>query len=185
MFRGLCFKGPKPFLTELWWLCRELFWGHVIGRVTLQVSLPFRQLNPLFNCCDLGFFGQTLKFILGLLDRYKIPGIYYHVSIQHCLDLSSARMSFPGTLKNGFFANFKKVARGCAPCRTSRLFWARGDTPLKIPRCVYFSPQARRKTAVFLNGFRYSSIWLNFTIIILTLFAQVMVSKASVTNYGA
>ena len=75
-------------------------------------------------------------------------------------------------------ANSKKW-RGSAPLWTP----PQGGYPLQIPLCVRFSPQARRKTGGFLRFFGYSSIWLNFTIIILTLFAQVMVSKASATNY--
>ena len=59
-----------------------------------------------------------------------------------------------------------------------------GTPPLKSPRCVYFSPQARRKTAVFFLRF---FVFFNLAQFhhILTLFAQVMVSKASVTNYDA
>ena len=55
-----------------------------------------------------------------------------------------------------------------------------GKPPLKSPRCVRFSPQARRKTGGFLTVFCI----LQFHHI-LTLFAQLMVSKASVTNYDA
>ena len=86
-------------------------------------------------------------------------------------------MSFPGTLKPH---KFQKVARA-APLRTPP---QGGTPPLKSPRCVRFSPQVRQKL-LFFYCFLYSSIWLNFTIIILTLFAQVMVSKASDTNYDA
>ena len=87
-------------------------------------------------------------------------------------------MSFPGTLKPH---KFKKVARGCAPSNPA----SRGDTPLKIPPVVYILVPRRGEKPLVFYGFLYSSIWLNFTIIILTLFAQIMVSKASVTNYGA
>ena len=59
---------------------------------------------------------------------------------------SSARTSFPGTLKP---CKFQKVAGGCAPSNPA----SRGDTPLKIPPCVCFSPQARRKTTGFLTVF--------------------------------
>ena len=50
------------------------------------------------------------------------------------------------------------------------------------PVCTFLVPMRREKPVVFFTVL-YSSIWLDFTIIfILTLFAQVMVSKASVTT---
>ena len=58
-----------------------------------------------------------------------------------------------------------------------------GGPPLKSPRCVRFSPQARQKTGGFLRFFVFFNLAQFHHI--LTLFAQVMVSKASVTNYGA
>ena len=87
---------------------------------------------------------------------------------------SSARTSFPGTLKP---CKFQKVARGCAPSNPA----SREDTPLKIPPCVHFSPQARRKTAGFFTVFVFFNLAQFHHI--LTLFTQVMVSKASATNY--
>ena len=62
---------------------------------------------------------------------------------------------------------------GCAPLNPA---W-RGDTPLKSPRCVRFSPQARRKTGgfygyfVFFNLAQFHHNYFN--------------TKASVTNYDA
>ena len=87
-------------------------------------------------------------------------------------------MSFPGTLKA---VQIPKSGEGLCPFEP-RL--KGGIPPLKSPRCVYFSHQARRKTAGFFYGFLYSLILAQFHHI-LTLFAQVMVSKASVTNYDA
>ena len=77
-------------------------------------------------------------------------------------------------------AQIPKSARGLCPFEP-RL--KGGIPPLKSPRCVYFSPQARRKTAVFLRFFVFFNLAQFHHI--LTLFAQVMVSKASVTNYDA
>ena len=50
---------------------------------------------------------------------------------------------------------------------------------------TYLSDDQVNSVCVYFTFFLYSSIWLNFIIIILTLFAQVMVSKAIVTNYDA
>ena len=59
-----------------------------------------------------------------------------------------------------------------------------GHPSLKSPRCVRFSPKEQRKTGVFL---RFFFVFFNLAQFhhILTFFAQVMVSKASVTNYNA
>ena len=78
-------------------------------------------------------------------------------------------------------SNSKKW-RGAVPLRTPP---QGGIPPLKSPRCVYFSPQAWRKTAVFLRFFVFFNLAQFHHNFILTLFAQVMVSKASVTNYDA
>ena len=89
-------------------------------------------------------------------------------------------MSFPGTLKPH---KFQKVARGCAPSNPA----SRGDTPLKIPPVVYILvPRRGEKPLVFLRFFVFFNLaQFHHKKIILTLFAQVMVSKASVTNYDA
>ena len=59
-----------------------------------------------------------------------------------------------------------------------------GDTPLKIPPVVYILvPRRGEKPLVFLRFFVFFNLAQFHHI--LTLFAQVMVSKASVTNYGA
>ena len=112
------------------------------------------------------------------VDRYK------NLVMTRCVyntvqTSSSARMSFPGTLHEA--VQIPKSGEGLHPFEP-RL--KGGHPPLKSPLCVRFSSQARRKTAGFFT-FLYSSIRLNFTIIILTLFAQVMVSEASATNYDA
>ena len=86
-------------------------------------------------------------------------------------------MSFPGTLK---LHKFEKVARGCAPLNPA----SRGDTPLEIPPVVYILvPRRGEKPLVFLQVFVFFNLAQFHHI--LTLFAQIMVSKASVTNYGA
>ena len=83
-------------------------------------------------------------------------------------------MSFPGSLKPH---KFQKVARGCAPSNPAS---REGNPPL-----VYILVPRRGEKPLVFYGFLYSSIWLIFIIIILTLFAQVMVSKAIVANYDA
>ena len=66
------------FTLFYWWVNVS---GHVI---TTELATPILELKPL-NCCDLGFFGQTLTFIQACWPIQK-PGDD-HVSIQHCLDL--------------------------------------------------------------------------------------------------
>ena len=59
-----------------------------------------------------------------------------------------------------------------------------GDTPLKNPPVVYILvPRRGEKPLVFLWFFVFFNLAQFHHI--LTLFAQIMVSKASVTNYGA
>ena len=74
-----------------------------------------------------------------------------------------------------------KKWRGAAPLRTPP---QGGDTPLKIPPVVYILvPRRGEKPLVFLRFFVFFNLAQFHHI--LTLFAQIMVSKASVTNYGA
>ena len=68
-------------------------------------------------------------------------------------------------------ANSQKVAGGCAPSNPTH---SRGDTPLKIPPCVCFSPQSsRQKNHWFFNGqfvfFNAVAQWVHH---ILTLFTS-------------
>ena len=57
----------------------------------------------------------------------------------------------------------------------------KGGHPLKIPPCVRFSPQGAAKNRFFLTVFVFFNLAQFHHI--LTLFTQVMVSKASATNY--
>ena len=83
-------------------------------------------------------------------------------------------------------AQIQKSVRGAAPCFVTPP--QGGDTPLTNtpPLCDHaLCPQVRRIIPlVFLRFFVILSILAQFHHI-LTLFAQIMVSKASVTNYGA
>ena len=86
-------------------------------------------------------------------------------------------MSFPGTLtaaqiqKSGELRPFEPTPQG-------------GEPPLKIPPVVYILvPRRGEKPLVFLRFFVFFNLAQFHHI--LTLFAQIMVSKASVTNYGA
>ena len=102
-----------------WWVNIS---GHVI---TTELATPISELKPL-NCCDLGFLGQTLT----PADWYKnlVMTMWVYNTVWTS---SSARMSFPGTLKPH---NFKKW-QGAAPLRTPP---QGGTTPLKIsPLCTF------------------------------------------------
>ena len=104
-----------------WWVNVS---GHVI---TTELATPISELKPL-NCCDLAFLGKLWRSFRPA-DRYKnlvmIMWVYNTVWTS-----SSARMSFPGTLKPH---KFQKVVRGCAPSNPA----SRGEHPLKSPVCTF------------------------------------------------
>ena len=124
--------------------------------------------------------GMLQPWLLGKLWRSFGPSDRYKNLVMtrwvYNTTSSSGRMSFPGTLKR---YRFQKVARGCAPSNPT----SREDTPLKSLPCVCFSPQVRQKNRGFFNGFVFNLAQFHHNI--LTLLAQVMVSKASATNYDA
>ena len=61
----------------------------------------------------------------------------------------------------------------------------KGDTPLKSLLCVRFSPQGAAKNHWFFAGFFVFFNLAQFHYNYFNTFAQVMVSKASATNYDA
>ena len=135
------------------------WWVNVSGHViTTDLATPILELKPL-ECCRPWIFWANFDVHSGLLTDTKT-------------------WWWSGDYTTLFGPHLVPECHFWAPwSRTNSQKW-RGAVPLNPPRCV--SPQAQWKTGGFFVFFNLTQFHH-----ILTLFAQVMVSKASVTNHDA